>query len=84
MEASTMEDLKFMYHCDLCQKEFQFGPHKYDGKFISRYQMTVCGGCYKNNWDGWGPAVEGAFLAHLKSKGIPPPKRNQGGWFPRD
>jgi hypothetical protein len=79
-----MPSTKIMLGCGLCGAQFQFGPHVYDGKHISRYQLTICRSCWSGNHDGYGPAVEKQFLAHLKAKGIPVPARNADGWFPRE
>jgi len=75
---------KFMSRCFLCGREYQMGPHKYDGKYIPRYEMSVCMSCYEGNWDGWSPGCEEIIIAHLKQKGLPIPERNVKGWLPRD
>jgi hypothetical protein len=79
-----MTDDKVMIPCDLCGTKFQTGPHRYDGKWIRRYQLSVCMPCYEGNWDGWGPIAEAKLLPHLRSKGIDVPERNLKGWIPRD
>jgi len=56
---------KFMLRCPLCYGEFQFGPHRYDGTTIPRYQITVCNSCYQGNWDGWAPHYEKQLIEHL-------------------
>ena len=70
--------------CDICGARVQLGPHVYGGKRIPRYQITICQDCWNENQDGYGPAVEEKFLAHLKALGIPEPARNAKGWFPRE
>ena len=75
---------KIMRECDLCRNNYQMGPHRYEGKFIPRYQLSVCGTCYDGNWDGWAPHLEATLLAHLKKKGLSEPTRNAKGWFPRE
>ena len=60
------------------------GPHRYDGKYIPRYQISVCSGCWSGNWDGWGPLHEPMIVAHAQEKGLTLPPRNQKGWLPRD
>lgn len=74
---------KFMTKCDCCGTEFQYGPHKYDGEYIPRYQITVCMSCYDGNWDGWAPQDKW-LIKHLESKNLPIPKRNRKGCLPRD
>lgn len=75
---------KIIYSCALCENQFQFGPHFYDGKYISRYQITVCMSCWTGNWDGWAPHLEERLIAHLQEKGLPTPERNAKGWLPRE
>jgi hypothetical protein len=79
-----MPDSPFMRNCELCNSQFEYGAHRYAGTYIPKYQLLVCTGCYQGNWDGWGPIAEERFVAHLKSKGIPLPQRNEKGWYPRD
>ena len=75
---------KIMKPCDLCDHSFQFGPQRYEGQYLNHYEMLLCEGCYKGNWDGFAPHYEEKIKAHLNSKGIPLPERNEKGWFPRD
>ncbi len=79
-----MSSFKNMVRCFCCGVEFQFGPNAYDGHSISGYGITVCTGCNRANWDGWGPNWEHAILKHLADRGVEPPDRNSGGWLPRD
>ena len=75
---------KLMRACDVCGQEFQFGPNAYDGKYIPKYLITVCSGCYAANWDGWAPHFEPAVTRKLKEQGLVLPARNAKGWLPRD
>ncbi len=75
---------KIMVRCDMCGNQFQMGPHVYDGKYIKRYDLSVCKLCYDGNWDGWGPNHEDRLIQHLKEKRISLPPRNEKGWIPRD
>jgi hypothetical protein len=84
MTKPAANGAKIMQTCGLCGASFQFGPHVYDGKYITRYQLAVCHGCWRSNHDGWSPSLEAKFIAHLKAKGVPLPERNAKGWFPRD
>jgi hypothetical protein len=82
--GNKMDDVRFMKTCSLCNMPYQYGPHRYDGKHIPRYDLDVCTGCYKANEDGWSPAHEKKILKHLEEKGLPRPERNEKGWLPRD
>jgi hypothetical protein len=73
---------KFMQPCDVCGSSFQYGPHRYAGRWLPRYQMLACDACLRGNHDGWGPVHEPRVLGHLERKGIEPPPRNEQGWLP--
>ena len=77
-----MDSDKFMVKCDLCGMSFQFGPHKYDGKYLSDYKMSVCQGCLNAHWDVVGSSHEKQFKDHLKANNIQTPERNAKGWYP--
>ena len=81
-----MVEEKIMCHCAIpdCNRAFQMGPHVYEGRYIPRYNLTVCKACYEGNWDGWHHDYEKFILAHLKKKGLPVPERNQNDLLPRD
>lgn len=79
-----MNEKKFMQSCQLCNTSYQMGLHVYDGKYISRYKMNVCNGCYTANWDGWNPHDEKIILEHLRKNEIDEPERNAKGVLPRD
>jgi hypothetical protein len=75
---------KIMLKCDLCGKQYQHGPHRYEGHHCRPYGIGVCGACWEGNWDGWNPRLEPILLDHLRKNGLPVPERNAKGWFPRD
>ena len=83
-ERKHVKEIKNMINCFCCNKEFQFGPHEYQGLYVTGYEITVCRSCYNGNWDGWAPVYEGRFLGHLSERGVEFPKRNGAGWLPRD
>lgn len=70
--------------CDICGQRHQMGPHRYDGRFISRYQIEVCRSCYSSNWDGWNPDAEKKIILHLVSKILSLSTRNIVGLLPGD
>lgn len=59
------------------------GPHFYDGSYIKRYQIQVCGTCWSGNYDGWQPDCERRLILHLEKEGVPIPDRNEKGLLPR-
>lgn len=71
-------------HCDTCGRLFQYGPHRYDGKYIPKYGITVCKTCWDGNWDGWAPHLEDKVTAKLMAAGKALPMRNTKGWLPRE
>lgn len=72
-----------MLKCQLCDHSHQAGPHRWDGRKIPAYNLWVCNGCFNSNHDGWGPALEPAFVAHMVRVDIALPARNDDGWYPR-
>ncbi len=79
-----MPEPKKMVRCFMCDDEFQMGPHRYDGKFIPRYKISVCRICYDGNWDGWAPHFTERLIEHLKKEKFSIPEKNERGWLPRD
>ncbi len=78
-----MERQKMVLDCGVCRRAFQFGPGRYDGKYIALYELTVCKTCWDGNWDGWSPEAEIVIQKHLEVKGLEVPLRNEKGWLPR-
>lgn len=70
-----------MVSCVFCERKFQFGPHRYDGKHISKSQIALCKICLNASWDGVGPTYEAKFLSHLEAKGLPIPEQNSKGFY---
>ncbi len=79
-----MSEVKVMYTCEVCGGRFQFGPHVYDGRYITTYRLRVCDVCYRGNWDGWALQFEDAVTQHLRAAGASLPTRNAKGLLPRD
>jgi hypothetical protein len=79
-----MSEQAFTERCFMCDTDFRMGAGVYNGKYIGRYQISVCNGCWAGNWDGWAPHYEARLIAHLEVLGIPVPKRNAKGWLPRE
>lgn len=75
---------KFMCRCETCGANFQFGPHRYDGKVIPTYKISVCMACWNANWDGWAPHLEAKVTAKLRSEGLSLPARNPKNLLPRE
>lgn len=78
------EDYKHFEECFFCGREFQFGPGRYAGKWLSWFQLMVCETCYRGNWDGWAPHYENKLVPHLTKLGIDIPPRNEQGFMVRD
>ena len=79
-----MSDDKIMLNCELCNRAYQFGPHLYSGKYIRKYELSVCMGCYTVNHDGWAPHLEEKIIKHIENKGLSIPRKNCNGYLPRD
>jgi hypothetical protein len=79
------------FRCFFCGKKFERDDHVYHGnlvgyrgRFVGRYVIEVCDGCYADNAKGWAPHCEAKLVAHLKKKKLPIPDRNDKGRLPRD
>lgn len=81
MRIST--DGKIMVQCDLCGKEYQHGPHRYEGHKWHQFDMMVCEICHSTSHDGIPPIYEGVFKKILEQKGIAIPSRNKKGFYSR-
>lgn len=77
-----MTEDKKTHQCFTCDKMFQFEEHKYEGKWIQRYQIEVCMSCWKGNQDGWCDERAKKIINHLNEKSISIPPMNAKGWLP--
>ena len=84
LRAERFDDDAIISCCGVCGGRFQFGPDRYAGKFIARYQIKVCEACFKGAWDGWGPSSEAKIIKHCGEKGLLVSTRNAKGWLPRE
>jgi hypothetical protein len=83
--SSPVADInKQLETCDICGGSFEYGPNRYAGRWLRRYEMLACDGCLRGNHDGSGPFAESRILAHLNRKGLRPPARNEKGWLPME
>lgn len=64
--------------CDVCGREFPYGPHAYHGQFLKVYGIMAYNTCYAANEDGWAPHLEGGGTAKLEAQGLPLPDRVDG------
>jgi hypothetical protein len=76
-----MDGDKLLYDCILCQRSFQHGPNVYGGKLIAEWEVAICDGCIKANWDGIVPGTYSRLMEHFRERGIRPPKPNARGWW---
>lgn len=74
----------FQEKCQICDRNFDYEPHAYLGKYLSRYKMMACTSCLRAHHDGWSPEAEKRILVHLKQKELDVPKRNAAGWLPTE
>ena len=83
-QSQVSDSNKHIKTCDVCGGSFEFGPTRYAGKWLRRYEMFACDGCLRGNHDGWGPIAEARIVAHLNRKGVRAPARNEKGWLPME
>jgi hypothetical protein len=69
MPFVRMERNKCMYSCDVCEQDFQFGPHRYDGAVVPELgSMLICFRCVpESHWDR--PAAIPGLRARLAARG---------------
>ena len=79
-EVNDMPDIKIMTDCFMCKRPVQVGPHRYDGRNVPAWNVFICDGCRRANWDGLVPETYPHLIEHLKSKGIDV-KLNAKGWL---
>lgn len=70
--------------CPLCSALFKWGPERFDGREIKRYDLKVCNICWQQSWGGWKHSHEEKIIAHLEKSGLPIPERNARGLLPRE
>lgn len=79
-----MAEKQYICDCVTCGSKFIFGPHRYNGKKLSRYgDAMVCHACFSVNHDGWSYFAEEKLLQHLEQKGLHAPERNQKWYLPQ-
>ena len=52
MRYSREAEFKNVCSCFLSQRDFQYGPHIYDGRRVPQWDIMVCKHCHAGNWDG--------------------------------
>lgn len=75
---------KHMVKCDVCGRNFQFGPQVYDGHVNQTYKIVVCRQCHDANWDGWASHLEQNVTKNLVAADLPLPRRNGKALLPRE
>lgn len=55
---SQRRNYKIMETCELCKREFQFGPNFYQGHWLPTFEMYCCKGCVPNKQSDIPPAYE--------------------------
>lgn len=71
---------RHMTKCFLCQGEFQYGPHVYEGWRCPEWNIMVCRPCYLGNDDGIVPGSYPHLEQHLRSIGAGA-GLNRAGWI---
>jgi hypothetical protein len=75
-------DPVYSANCYLCSRDFHFGNGRYYGRWISKWEISICQTCLNGNWDGIVLAGPHSKLRkHLEQKGIEI-TLNENGWLP--
>jgi hypothetical protein len=72
------DDAYHVVQCFLYGQGFAYGPHRYDGKWVGPWKVSVCQRCLSSNWDGIVPRPE--LMSKFEAKGIQP-EFNEKGWI---
>ena len=75
-----MEQFKNTYECPTCNRKFQFGPERYEGRFIRDWNLTLCGICSGGQDKEFPPIHEERLIEILRERGIKP-LRNRSGFI---
>ena len=81
MKNAPNQPIKFMEDCFLCGQPFQYGPHRYAGRPIGLWQILICEGCDKMNWNGLVTERHPKLMQRLAELGVPV-ELNAKGWLP--
>ncbi|HEX3723307.1 MAG TPA: hypothetical protein VHV31_10975 [Nitrolancea sp.] len=76
----TDDGIKIMVPCGLCHREFQFGPHRYVGRWVRSWGISICDMCESANHDGIVPQQHPDLVRRLTDEGVPL-QRLPGGFF---
>ena len=60
---------KILIECLLCKHPFQFGPHRYEGRHIGSWEMSLCDICLSSNQDGIIADHHPQLVEHLQFHG---------------
>ncbi|HAU1146917.1 TPA: hypothetical protein JBI13_15350 [Legionella pneumophila] len=79
-----MTNFTHFEECFFCNLIFKYGRHHYLGKYLPKYQITVCDRCYNENPKGWNSEAQKKLFSYLESKGLSIPNVDEKGLIPRD
>lgn len=78
--ANVDDGYRHMVDCCLCQRNFQFGPHRYAGRGIGVWKVRLCEMCLSSNHDGIVLEVHPRLKRHLEALGVTI-ALNRKGWL---
>lgn len=76
-----MEEVEHKEQCFFCGSSFHYGPHKWHGEYVSKYNLLICHTCQNSNHDGLRHDWEDRFESHLKAEMKPLPEKNLEGYY---
>ena len=77
-----MNENRITQQCELCGQERQMGPHIYELRRLSLYDIFVCKEHIVACHDGWTPMFEDKLLVKSRANGQPEPERLENGLLP--
>ncbi len=66
----TAGSFKVMIPCELCGREFQFGPHRYAGRKVVSWNIMICETCDQMNHDGLDPHRHPELMRRLQAERV--------------
>lgn len=64
--------------CTFCQRTFQHGPHRYEGRGVPGWDAHICDPCDATLDDGLVPAQHPALMRRLAEAGVPLAQTGKG------
>lgn len=75
-----MQNQQYIVQCILCKSGLPYGGHRYEGRYVCAWQVSICNGCEQANADGIVPGSHADLLGQLEKLGVDV-RLNERGWI---